>query len=167
MRGGNRNAAILECSYAGTDDFRSGTAGWTASVRDSLLRANWIASSCPENERAETVRHHCTLSAGNHSAGKATRFYARGNPSIVLRFSQFPSRLGTLANPVPEKARRTRRFDGWDKNGAALAEKDDATLSLRHSGAMWQEDVSERLRRCCGEISDFETSTKPMSTLDM
>src|SRR5216683_1951743 len=34
IRDGNRDAAILECSYAATDDFRSGTAGWPASVRD-------------------------------------------------------------------------------------------------------------------------------------
>src|SRR5260370_13033492 len=165
--GGNRNAPILECSYAATDDFRSGTTGCTTSFRDSLLRTNWIGSSRPESERAETIRNYCALWNGTHSVGKETGIYAGCNPSACLRFSQCHSRLGTLANAFSEKARGTRRFDGRDKNRAALAEKDDAKLPLRHSGAMWQGGISERLPRCCAEISAFETSTKAMSTLDM
>lgn len=50
------------------------------------------------------------------------------------------------------------------KISTALAEKDDAELPLRHSGAMRQGDISERMRRCCGKISAFKTSTKPMSS---
>jgi hypothetical protein len=72
-----------------------------------------------------------------------------------------------VANAVSEKARGTRRFNEWNKISTALAEKDDAELPLRHSGAMWQRDISERMRRRCGETSAFKTSTKPMSTPDM
>jgi len=32
---------------------------------------------------------------------------------------------------------------------------------------MWQGDISERMLSYCGEISAFETSTKPMSARDM
>src|SRR5260370_4808072 len=164
IRGGNRNAPILECSYAATDDFRSGTTGCTTSFRDSLLRTNWIGSSRPESERAETIRHHGALSTGTHSVGKETGIYAGCNPSAVLRFSQCHSRLGTLANAFSDKARGTRRFDGWDKNRAALAEKDDAKLPLRHSGALGQGGIPDRPPRCGAELFAFARSPKPMST---
>src|SRR5882672_5097402 len=86
------------------------------------------------------------------------------NCSSVFAMSLAPR---NAANAVSEKTRGTGRFDERDKNGAALAEKDDAKLPLRHSGAMWQGDISERPRRCCGEIPAFETSTQPISTRDM
>jgi hypothetical protein len=72
-----------------------------------------------------------------------------------------------VARAIQEKTSGTQRIDGRDKDSAAFAEKDDAKLPLRHSGAMWQGDISERMRRYCGEISAFETSTKPMSARDM
>jgi hypothetical protein len=157
-----RNAAILEWCHAAVNDFRGCATSWTSTLRHTLLRADWNTSSRPTNQWTETLRHHSALSARSYPMGASSRFHAGGNPTAVLRFPQCHPGFRTLAKAVPEKARGTRRLNGWNKDSAALAEKDDARLSLRHSGAMWQGDISERLRRCCGEISAAETSTKPI-----
>ena len=128
---------------AAANDFRRGASGWSSTLRNSILRANWTASSRPENERTEALRHRSALSAGDNSTGKTTRFYARRNPTTVLRFPQYHSGFRTLAKAVPEKARGTRPLDGCDKDSAALAEDDDEKLPLRYAGSMWQGDISE------------------------
>src|SRR5712692_6086775 len=58
----------LECAYARIDDFRGSTTSWTPGIGDPVLRENRTASPGPANQRAETIRHHSALSAGNHSA---------------------------------------------------------------------------------------------------
>src|SRR6266849_4281699 len=67
--------ADLECPDARINDFRGGATSWTPGIGDSVLRENWTASPGTANERAETIRHHSTLPAGNHSARASTRFY--------------------------------------------------------------------------------------------
>lgn len=94
----------LECPNACIDDFRGGATSRTPSIGDSVLRENWTTSPGVANERAETIRHYSALPAGNHSTCASTRFYIDGNPTPVLRFPRYHSRLGTLANALPKKA---------------------------------------------------------------
>ena len=76
----NRNGMILEFNRTTSNDFRCGASGWTSTLRDSVLRANWAASSRPQNEWAETIRHLSTVPACNHSDGKTMAYAVNARP---------------------------------------------------------------------------------------
>jgi hypothetical protein len=158
VRTGNRSVAILECRHATIDDFSGSSASRLASLRDSLLRANRAPTSGRANERAETLRHDGPLPAGHRPMRTSTWFYPGRNPAALLRFPQHHQGFGTVADAFPKETHGTRPIDGRDKNRAAITEKDDAKLPLRHPGSMWQENIPARLRRRRDEISAGEAS---------
>jgi hypothetical protein len=57
-----------------TNHFAGRTAGSTSVFGNSLLRADWPNASGRTAKWTETLRSHCALPLGNHSACAATRF---------------------------------------------------------------------------------------------
>jgi len=145
---GDSECGALECSCASVNDLRGCTTDWSSALRDSLLRADWTASCRATNEWAETLRFDRALSPRDGATRATTRFYVRGNPSIVLWFPQCHSGFGALARTVSAKACRTRYFDGRDKNSPPAAQENDARLPLRYVGSMWQRDISQHAWEC-------------------
>ena len=130
-------------------------------LRPSAIRYYEQIGLLPPAQRlgkAETLRPDNTVSAGYHSAGTATRFYFRRNPTVILRLQHGHSGFGSVAEALPTKARGTRESDARHKGSPATLEKDDAELLLRNAGSMWQGDISQRLWRPRREISACESS---------
>jgi len=97
---GRHGGTALECRHATIVHFWSSTEGRTSAVCHSLLWANSAPPSSPEVERAEALRPVNAPSAGNHSAGATTGFYARRNPAVVFRLCQGRSGFGALEETI-------------------------------------------------------------------
>src|SRR5215469_14680934 len=62
----------VRMTHASIDHRAGGTANSNSIVGNSLLRADWTASSCAAARRAETLRSKSALPPGHHSACSAT-----------------------------------------------------------------------------------------------
>src|SRR6266567_5282774 len=130
-------------AHASTHHFRGCATDPTSSFRDSLLRADWPASSCGAAQRAETLRRQRTLPPRNHSTCAATGVFLERNPAFILWLPRRHSSPSTLAKTVTKKACGTGSTDGYDKSSACLAQGVDDKVPLRHLRSMWQGHISE------------------------
>lgn len=129
-------------AHASINHLAGGRPNPTATLGDSILRADRPASPRAAAQRAETLRSKGAVPPGDHSARPPTRFYIGRDPILVLRLPRRHSRLGTLADDVSKKARGVGASDGWNKDRESAAQTVDDEVPVRHLGSMWQGHVS-------------------------
>src|SRR5215472_14922161 len=126
--------AALECGYAPPNDFSGCKADWASALCDSVLRADWTASTRTTNEWATALRSDSRPPTRDHSASAPTGLYFASNSAVVLWLPRFHSSFRTLANALAEKACRAGRLDGFNKSSASLAQETDGEVPVRYHG---------------------------------